>query len=105
MALHLTKIHICHPIQELAELLIPLGHSGAQLIVIHIKVIEEARKVAFRLIPLGRLFNGVEDFFQGLVEVVIPFGSDPDIAEDLGGIDKEALLLYQALPGLLRLFI
>lgn len=80
MALHLTQIHIRHPIQELAEFLIPLGNSGAQLIVIHIKVIEEASKVAFRFTPLGRLFNGMEDFFQGLVEVLIPFGPDPDIA-------------------------
>ena len=105
MILHITKVHIRHADEQLAEFFVPLCHRRAQLVAVDIKVVKQPRKL-----PLGfGTFRGFLDMakngLQRFVEVFIRLTAGKDIAEQFARQDEKALFLHQALPRRFRLRI
>ena len=105
VVLHVAQLHIGHTVEELHQLLVPLGHGGTQLVAVHVIVVKQSGKAALGLTALGGAFNVTEDRLQRLVQVLVPSRPGADVAEQLTGQDEEALFLHQPLPGLLSLLV
>ena len=97
MILHITKVHIRYAMQKFCKAFISLCNGRTELVAVHIKIIEQSGKAAFRRRSLCRAFNVVEYTLQGFVQVFIVVGSEIDIAKQLGRKNKKALFFYQAI--------
>ena len=94
-----------HAVQKLHQHLITLGNGFANGLAVHIEIIEQARKVIFRITAGGTALNVMKYFLQRFIQIVVLIRTSQNIAEQLRGQDKEPLLLYQPLPCRLRVGI
>ena len=105
MALDCAQVHAADAIEQFHQLFVPFGNGSAQLIAVHIKIIEQPGKALLGRTAFGGIFNMAKDCFQRFVQVLILGRSGSDVAEQLRWQHEKAFFLYQPLPCLLCLCV
>ena len=86
-------------LQDLDELEVALLDGVAELVGVHVDVLEEALEVTLRGRADGRGLDVLEGVLQGGVQVRVEAGHLADVREELGGLDEDALLLDDLVGG------
>jgi len=98
-------LHAGHPIHEFHQLIITAPHVLAQLLAVHVEIIEEPPEVRLARAPLRGSLNALKHLHQRLIEARILRRPGPHILKELAGQNEEALLIHQLLAQLLGLLI
>src|SRR5690606_35525807 len=80
---------VTNRIEQLDQLLVALGHGGAELAAVDVEVVEQALEVVFALGADRGSLDVLEDRAQRLVEIGILAGTPADIGEQRRRQDVE----------------
>jgi hypothetical protein len=78
-------------VQQLHQLFVAPGHAWAELAGIDVQVVEQALEVVLAVRALGGGFDVDKDAGEGFVQVLVMPGPRPDVGEQCGRQDVEAL--------------
>lgn len=95
----LAEVHVLHGNKHTVEARVALGDAVAQEVAIDHKVGEKTTDVSLGGGADSRGLDGVEDAGEGLVEVVVVFGTLAHIAKQLAGEDEIAFLGHNLVFG------
>lgn len=87
-----AQLEVTDRVEQLDELLVAPGHRVAELLAVHVEIVEEALDVVFAVGSDGRALDVAEHAFERLVEVLVTARAAADALEQLTGQDVEALL-------------
>ena len=101
----LSETHVADAVEQLDEFCVALGDGCAELVAVHVEILEESRQIALARRARRRAFDVMKDALQCFVEVFVRGRISPHIGKKLARRDKVALLRDKALALRLRLGI
>ena len=94
MVFEVAQLQPVHGFQNFHQQFVALNHRTAQLVAVHIYIVEQAFEIVFAVKSLGRVFYVLKYIAQGFVQVGIVAGIAAYIHKQIGRQDIKTLFFY-----------
>ena len=88
-----SEAHVPDAVKQFDEFCVALGDGRAELVVVHVEILEESRQIALARRACRRAFDVMKDALQCFVEIFVRRRVSPHILEQFTRQDKEPLLV------------